>query len=302
MRCSGGTRRSKYRRPRRWHSSTSLWLRVPPVQTNPVEYPMMNSIGLPYFQNLIRGNVRKLLHLPARPMNLDQLDRARAPQSEMNALVAGREITPGRGHHRVLLLSTFRNNFHSRADAVMIARYADCVDQNPMIFSRPVLRYHRRPVVIVQDNIHIPVVIQIAESRSARGQFFPEETSRTRRNIGKISTNIPQQQRRLQIMYGRLRQLNVVHYVALRNKEILPSVIVEICEFRAPAGMRHRGRRDALRIRNIFKLPLNVVEQRVSLIRQRVDENIGPAVIVVIREIRPHARESVAILVIRDPK
>src|SRR5438445_12629579 len=59
----------------------------------------------------------------------------------------------------------------------------------------------------------------------------------------------------------------------------------------------------AARSGNVGKAPaLPIPEQAVTLVSQRVDKHIGPAIVIVIREIDAHSRERLSVFVVSHPE
>ncbi len=102
-------------------------------------------------------------------------------------------------------------------------------------------------------------------------------------------------------MQRRVGQFDVVHYVPLRHEQIEPSVIIVVDQFRSPARVQHRDSSNPAAVGHVFKKALIVAKQCVLLIGQSIDENVRPAIVVVVREIRTHACKHFSVLVIGHP-
>jgi len=93
-------------------------------------------------------------------------------------------------------------------------------------------------------------------------------------------------------------QLNRVEIMALGDEEILPAIIIIVEKADAPAGMLHSGARQAGTEAGIRKRGVAIVlVESVVLVGQIGDQQVRPAVVIVIGEIDAHAgiRASVAI-------
>src|SRR6266446_3231498 len=86
--------------------------------------------------------------------------------------------------------------------------------------------------------------------------------------------------------------------MSLTDKHILPPVVIVINEFSSPAGVGQRDAAHPARSRDVFKGAMDVTKQGIFLIRECVDKDIGPAVIVIILEVDAHARKGLTLVVI----
>src|ERR1700690_1102438 len=84
---------------------------IPPSTRNAL--PFLDSNGL------ARGDVRELLDLPARPLDLDRVGFLFRPQPKRQHQFTSRKITRPRPHHLPLLVSPSRNAHH-RANPIAI--------------------------------------------------------------------------------------------------------------------------------------------------------------------------------------
>ena len=89
--------------------------------------------------------------------------------------------------------------------------------------------------------------------------------------------------------------------MTLRDEEVLPAVVVVIEEPRAPAREGQRGAAHAGRVRRVAKAAVVVLaKEPVALVREIGDDDVGPAVVVVVGEVHAHAGEGLAVLVEAD--
>src|SRR4051812_38071149 len=87
----------------------------------------------------------------------------------------------------------------------------------------------------------------------------------------------------------------------LCHEEILPAVIVVIYELCAPAGVYLSNSGDPGRTRSIVERVLQVSEKRVPLVPESIDEDVRPAIAVVVSGVHTHTCEGLSIIVIRQP-
>src|SRR4029077_15774986 len=81
-----------------------------------------------------------------------------------------------------------------------------------------------------------------------------------------------------------------VHDMRLGNEHVLPAVIVVIEEPHSPSGVELRNCAQSSAIRRIVKSSIpQIGEQRVSLVGEICNDNVGPPIIVVVGTIDAHA-------------
>src|SRR5258708_1932630 len=86
-----------------------------------------------------------------------------------------------------------------------------------------------------QNNINVPVIIQVPESCASAGPSLLKHLPRKRADVHKLSPNVSQQEWSLAISDRRLRQFDVVHHVTVREKHLIPSIIIEIQNVHPPS-------------------------------------------------------------------
>ncbi len=83
-----------------------------------------------------------------------------------------------------------------------------------------------------------------------------------------------------------------VHDMRLGNEQVLPAVIVVIEEPHSPSGVELRNCAQSGAIRRIVKSSIpQIREQRVSLIGEICNDEVGPSIIVIVGTIDAHARK-----------
>src|ERR1051326_4760838 len=112
------------------------------------------------------------MHRPAGPVHLDQIDLGSLLKSEMHSQIALREITAA-AVNLANLGQIAGNNFDARANAVAIALHSDSLDQNGIAgVAAIVAQQLRRAVKIIDHDVDITVVINVAKRRAAAGALF----------------------------------------------------------------------------------------------------------------------------------
>ena len=98
-------------------------------------------------------------------------------------------------------------------------------------------------------------------------------------------------------MQGWIDLLDVVHDVTLRDKQILPSIVVEVLEPHAPSGTRRRQHAQArLQTAIAERAVAVIVVNGVNLFGQVRHDDVGLSVIIVIAEIDAHSGKGVAVI------
>src|SRR5579862_3467066 len=90
----------------------------------------------------------------------------------------------------------------------------------------------RRPAKLRDHNILPAIIIEVAKSRAPRGH----ESLRARIHALKMSVTIHRQQWQFEVVKRGINFLDIIEHVPLRNKQILPAVVVEIFESDSPTG------------------------------------------------------------------
>jgi hypothetical protein len=142
------------------------------------------------------------------------------------------------------------------------------------------------------DCIDAAVVVQIASGHTTPHPTFLEQFSRDRRNVDETLARIPRQEHGLTVMDVGAQFVDVVRVMTLRDKKILPSVVVIIKESHSPTRVRLGHGADAGRIAHIVESSIvPVAINCVSLARQVGHTEIGPSVVVVVGEVDAHTGE-----------
>src|SRR5580704_6510643 len=163
----------------------------------------------------------------------------RRPQSKVQALVVRRKVTACGSRE-----SSLSVHLYAGAKSVAVAAGAAQCDRQPVRlgarFSASVHEHLRMATKTGHDHVLPSVIIKITErspaSSCGRSSGF---------NALESAIVIDRKQRQFQIMQRRIDVLHIVEHMALRNEEILPSVIVKIFQPNAPAGASTRQRTQA---------------------------------------------------------
>jgi tetratricopeptide (TPR) repeat protein len=146
--------------------------------------------------------------------------------------------------------------------------------------------------LIRNDNVDFAVVIEVRESApTMRARCLKILARLSRRVLEGPVSEIRKNAVWLFILRG-LKHFHVVVDVRARGEQVFPSVIVQVEEARAPAAALDREGREPRAVSRVFEqAATEVTKKRERLIRQTHDADVRTAVVVVIPEIRPHARD-----------
>src|SRR5262245_18661709 len=97
-----------------------------------------------------------------------------------------------------------------------------------------------------------------------------------------------------------LGPLDRVHGMTLPNKQVLPPVIVVIEKVRAPTGVEQGDPSYSTGAGNIVERAVAVSKQGIFLVRERVDEQIRPPVVIIVFKHDSHAGKASALIVERN--
>src|SRR4029077_5506479 len=85
-----------------------------------------------------------------------------------------------------------------------------------------------RTVICGDNSVEPTIVIQVANRHSPRSPKLAEDGAGLRRNVDKAAPGIAGEQGRFTVMQIGVVQLDRVEIMALCDKEILPSIVIEV--------------------------------------------------------------------------
>src|SRR5438094_6188578 len=176
-------------------------------------------------QKLVGGDIVQCLMNTGGPGNFDFRSGC-WPKPKMQPLVACGKITSSYSGEPGLSIDS-----HSRTKAVAIAARATQRNYQPMLLAATIDQYQRMPTERGHHCVFPPIVIQIAECRSA--------PSNRNRDPGVSAFEPPivvdRQHWQFRIVKRRVDLFYVVQHMTLRHEQILPAVVVEILQPNSPA-------------------------------------------------------------------
>src|ERR1700728_317921 len=123
---------------------------------------------------------------------------------------------------------------HSRPEAVTVAARPAQSDGEPMQFSSIIYEYLRTAAQFGCDRVHPSVIVEVAERRTTSCN----RNCAARVRLLEPAVAIEREQRRFQVMERRIQLFDIVHDVALHNKQVFPAVVIEILQSHTPARSR----------------------------------------------------------------
>src|SRR2546425_1091991 len=107
--------------------------------------------------------------MAAGPADLDPVSSKSLPESEMHAQIILRKVTPAAPHFFHLAM-TSRHERHSGPDAVTVRLHSDCSNRKRIVLSATsVEEQGGRIILIVHHDVHIAVIVEVAEGHAATG-------------------------------------------------------------------------------------------------------------------------------------
>ena len=201
------------------------------------------SLGRLYnLENLVGLGTGDYLFGATRPLDLNLADRLFPAQSKVQAPVAGRKVAAGRRYCRILHFSFGAGESNLGANRIAVALRAAQVENDPVIAIAAVIAQKMGGTVEIGDHdIDVAIVIEIAERGAPCSPGLCKNVTSRPRNIRELVAGVLQQQRRFERAQVRLRHFDVVHHMAVGEKNFLGRVIVVIERVSSPAGVGARG-------------------------------------------------------------
>ncbi len=258
-----------------------------------------SGLGLGDGQDPVGLHVAQALDDPAGPADLDGADLPLGPQAEVDASVAGGEIAGGGADGGLADRPRGGDHPDVRADAVAVAAPADQPELDPVAAVAALVQEDPGPVVErAHHDVHVAVVVEVPGGQPAGHPGGLEDLARLRRDVPEAPLLVSGQERGLPVLQVRRGQLDGVEHVAPGQEEVLPPVVVVVEEADAPAGGEQADAPDAGGVGVVREGPVpGVAVERPALVGEVRDDDVGPAVVVVVGEVDPHAREGPPVLV-----
>ena len=133
-------------------------------------------------------------------------------------------------HHFIDLAAPASRDFHPCADCRAVRPRANTLDHEPVAFVTAVVtQQRRRTVQVIDDHIHIAIVVQVAECTASRQVFFAYRRPNLQRNIFEAAiAEIAVQDFGLPISDVQLPPLNLRIHMPVGNKQVFPAIVIEI--------------------------------------------------------------------------
>src|SRR5713226_1235981 len=249
-------------------------------------------------QDLVGADALQRLKNAAGPMDFDGLRGGFGADAEVHALVAGRKIA-ARGGYGGELGAVCGDEFDFGADGVAVAFVADELQREPMILRwRFVVKNVDGAVVRGNDGVEAAVIIDVADGHAAAKPGPLKNGAGVRGDIHELFAGVSKKKHRFAIAEIWVVQFNSVQVVALRDKEIFPSIVVVIQKANAPSGVQHGGARNAGAEAGIGETGVTIVlVERVALVGEIRDDQVRPAIIVIVGEVDAHTGVGAAVTV-----
>src|SRR5260370_11422017 len=153
-------------------------------------------------------------------------------------------------------------------------------------------------VVRGNEGVEAVAVIDVADGHAAAKPGPLKNGAGVRGDIHEILAGVSKKKHRFAIAEIWVVQFNRVQVVALRDKEIVPSIVVVIQKANAPSGVQHGGARNSRAEAGIGETGVAIVlVERVALVGEIRDDQVRPAIIVIVGKVDAHAGVGAAVTV-----
>ena len=204
-------------------------------------------------------------------------------------------------HDLVDLRSSAARDLHPGTDRGPVRSRADTLDQQPIVpASAFVAQQRRRTVQIVDDDVDVPVVVDIAERAAASEIWRGDGGSRRRGHVGEAA--VPQvavQQFRLAVGEVQLAARKLSVHVAVRDEDVLPAVVVDVDEVDAEADVLPVDAQPGPEARDLERARSVIAVERGHLFGEVRAHDVEPAIGIVVSDADAHPGERDAALVER---
>src|SRR5712691_3227003 len=211
----------------------------------------------------------------------------------MQPQIALREVAVA-ASYLVYLGQIAGHDLHTRTEAVTITLNADRFDQHRIIGIATIVAQQLRPTIqIVDNNIDIAVIIQVAEDGAPSYTLLQKRSAELRGHFGKRPvTVIPVNE----IALAEGWQLGID--VAIDDKQVHPTIVVIVKEHGSPTHVRKTYRGDFSSVGNVGERIVAVIMvERVVVVVEISYEQVEPPVVVVVTRRYAHASLFAAVLV-----
>src|SRR5689334_7016768 len=178
-----------------------------------------------------------------------------------------------------------------RTDRESIAGCRNKLHCHPMMLGRlTILEQRWRAIDVVHDDVEIAVIVEITNGQAAANPGELQATAGAIRNVAKSAAKVQQQLVLLTIRFAKLWILvDVRKNVTVGEEEIELRIEVGIEKGGSPSHANECGGGNARRRTGILETPaIEVVKQRVVIVRERREHQIHSAIAIVIRRVDAH--------------
>src|SRR5579859_4366532 len=259
-----------------------------------------NALALDDSEDPVHAGDGKLLHNSVRPINFELINLGESPQPEMDALVRAGTVASAAEHMGALADSSGRQE-HFCADGIAGALgTADEFQGQPVVgVLDHVPKQGRRRVHIVEDNVDVAVVEEIAESGAASRNNGGEAAACGGRNFLEFcAVKIAKKLRALGPGGAPFCAVGDGVYVAIGDEDVEKAIVVKVEKAGAPGQKRNCGVTEADPERDVCEIGAAVVAiKRFVVVGKGGDEKVEFAVAIVIAEGDAHGSLGTAFFV-----
>jgi hypothetical protein len=249
-------------------------------------------------EDLVGRDVCESLNRAAGPGDLDFLDDRVRAKAKVNTGVAGARVADRRCRFVPLRTVVRSRYFDLRAQTHVVTAGADEAQKNPMLTRRADIAEELDGLVETRDDsIDAAGVKDVTKGRASMCTGDLEAGASTGTDVLKLPVSeIAEDGVGLRVGLCRNRLLNVIHHIGASNKQIFPTIIVEVVNAVAPPCHAIGERSEAARIIGIYKSAAALIDiKREAFVLDRVMPDVRQAIVVDVTEIRAHTGKSVTI-------
>src|SRR5579859_3140702 len=246
-----------------------------------------NALALDDSEDPVHAGDGKLLHNSVRPINFELINLGESPQPEMDALVRAGTVASAAEHIGALADSSGRQE-HFCADGIAGALgTADEFQGQPVVgVLDHVPKQGRRGIHIVEDNVDVAVVEEIAESGAASRNDGGESAACRGRNFLEFcAVEIAKKLRALGPRGAPFCAVGDGVDVAVGDEDVQKAIVVKVEKAGAPGEKRNCRVTETGAERDVCEIAVAVVAiKRFIVVGKGGDEKVELAVAIVIAE------------------
>src|SRR2546430_483116 len=247
--------------------------------------------------------IREALYSVTRlgPLDFHPIDLGPPPDAQYNAWVVGGQVA-STADFETASLQIPRLVSDQGADRIGIGLLADQADSEPVVVpARVVFQQDGRVIIDGHKHVHHPVIVEVAQRHSSGGHLPRKDGAAFAAYIFKPVASVPEKDHGFLVFHLAVTFLNLVVGMAVAQEQVQITVVVAVEEFQTPPTDQAGGQADAGGHGHVIKgFVLVVPIQGIHFLVNVGDEEVHPAVLVIICRINTHAGARAAVGAVAD--